>query len=1223
MKKNLIIGVITILILQSMVITIKADPGPDFDLMIIVPEEFEEEILPLKQFKDATGRPSVIVTLEDIYSGYTGDDKAEKIKKCIADYESVHNVQYVMLVGDVDKLPIRYFLVQTMNDSGEKVDWFAYYMTDHYYADLYDSGGAFCSWNADGDDYYAETVRYWPSFDFVNVDDVDYEFDVIVSRLPASTDAHVTNYVNRVIEYETEVYDTDAWFNKIMLVTGNGHSIYPEEPEPGDPDPYYDIVQLDSLGDRLAAEGYSEVKLYHDLDHGDYLPTVDNINDQLNLGAGFFTILSHQNRQSYGVYGFPDDMDDLANDDKYPVMFSLGCSPAQIGPIGPNQNYLDTDGVVQNYGYAYPIAYDDWVTPNPPNVMQTTTDLLAIPEDLLVNHDDKGAIAFIGSMAEASSKIGYPASNYYHQSIADGEMVLAENWRDVADQVLSSHPPEDSWENSRRWLFLNIFGDPTLNIGGLPDKPPVTTISFTPAYETGGINYVNSDSIFTLSPTDDFGVDTTKYRYYLEGDTPPSWSIGTTFSIGSPDGDYIIEYYSTDTGGNTEYPIKSLYVTYDNTATTTTIDIGTPKHTSGSDTYITSDTNIELTAVDALSGVDYTKYQINGGGWITYSGEFEITGADGTYTIDYYSVDNIGNIESTKSKELILDNTAPDIDLIWGTPQYNDGTLDWVTSSTEFIISAFDSGAGVDPASVKYTLNYKFNSDTYTYSGPFTLPHDNNNNAVEFVIDIEAKDYLNNKKTDSDTIWVDDKPPTAMLNMGDPYYFVYGETEYIYITSDTDYWFEPHDWEDYGGGVGVDYTTYRIDGIDPWILYTLGDTFSFYGDDGLHHIEYYSVDLLGNTAETWLSEYFLDNTPPETTLNVGAPSHYWAGDTFVSSLTDLALTAEDTGAGVDYSKYRIEGGAWIDYVGAFQLTGPDGPYLIEFYSVDNLGNTETIKSETLILDNTPPEVKIEIPEDGDYVYGYIEIEITATDEGSGVHDVEYSLDGGVTWLPAGYSFGKDRWIGSWDTTAFSEGAHTPLARATDNVDNVGYDETPPTVNVLYLEYEVDFSDSNWNAIEDFNVVFNEQKPGIYKINTNPGSMYEIITITNTGTLVTLPELILDVMIPIETDFLGFGKEAFICHGSKYVHIYLNGEDVTPTGKWQPDLGNLDVMQALAPGDTIEVYVHYDYSFKGESYTDPDVSSWPGEDYVFVSDILSAYGPNWNNTLSANPVIIYK
>jgi hypothetical protein len=68
---------------------------------------------------------------------------------------------------------------------------------------------------------------------------------------------------------------------------------------------------------------------------------------------------------------------------------------------------------------------------------------------------------------------------------------------------------------------------------------------------------------------------------------------------------------------------------------------------------------------------------------------------------------------------------------------------------------------------------------------------------------------------------------------------------------------------------------------------------------------------------------------------------------------------------------------------------------------------------------------------------------------------------------------------------------------------------------------------------------------------------------------------------------------------------------------------LDVIQELATDDTIEAYVHYDYSFKGESYTNPDVSSWLGEKYIFVSDILSAYGPSWGDILTANPVTIYQ
>ena len=1219
----MIFGICVMFLLQSIVVTTSvADARSNYDMLIIAPEQFEDELIPLKEFKDATARPTVIETLEDIYLDYTGVDKAEQVKKCIADYESNHNIKYVMLVGDVDKVPIRYFLVQTNNDTGSQIDWFAYYMTDHYYADLYDSGGAFCSWNADGDQYYAETVRDWTDMSFPNVDGVDYEFDVIVSRLPASTETHVTNYVNRVIDYESNVYPSDAWFNKIMLVTGVGGSIYPEEPEPGDPVPYYDIQQLDSLGARLTP-GFTEIKLYHENDPtGDYYPTVANVNTHLNNGAGLFTILSHQNRQSFGFYNFPWDMAGLANDGKYPVFYSLGCSPAQIGPIGPNQDYLDTTGTLQNYGYSYPVPYP-FTTPNPPNVLQTTTDLAAIPEDLLCNHDDKGGIAFIGSMAEASGTIGYPASNYYHQSIADGERILGEVWRDVGDQIMIHYPPDTSWEYSRRWMFLNMFGDPSLYIGGLPDKPPVTSISTgTPKYIDGSTTYVKSSTSFTLTVTDDYGVDTTYYRYYKT--IPGAWATGTSFTIGGSDGEYTIEYYSTDTAGNTEMPVKTTTVILDNTAPTSLINIGSPKYTTGSITYVTTESNIELSATDEYSGVDYKEYRINGGSWTTYTGYFELSGGDGPYTVDYRGVDNLGNVETYNSKTLTLDTTPPDITTTVGLPQYTNGSgVLWVKSTTDFTIWSSDTGSG--PDTIDYTLYYKTYSGSYPYTGPFTLPPDINNNCVEFTIEIVATDNVDNEQTETLVAWVDDRAPFTWTYFEGPLYFEYGVTDHPYITSATEFWLEGNDDDAYDQGVGVNYTMYRIDGTDPdpYLLYTLGDRFTITGADGLHHYNCYSVDYLGNAEDPneWTYYYYLDNTPPETTLHVGTPSYYDAGDIYVTSATDLTLTAEDTGAGVNYTKYRIDGGAWITYADTFYLTGlSDGVHTVEFYSVDNVDNTEDIKSQDIIIDNTPPEVNVVLPEDGDYVYGYIELVIEATDEGSGVNHVEYSLDNGITWIVATYDPGTDTWIGTWDTTIFSEGDHTILARAYDNVDNVGYDETPPTVTVVYLDYEIEFSDSSWNYIEDFNVLFNEQKSGVYKVSTNPGTMYEIITITNTGTIVTLPEVILDVMIPIETDFLGVGEEAFKCQGAKSVRLYLNGIDVTPSGKWMPDLRNLDVMQALAPGDTIEIYTHYDYSFKGEKYTDPEVSSWLGEDYIFTTDILSAYGPSWDNILPAISVI---
>ena len=77
-------------------------------LLILAPDEFIDDLQPLKSFKEAHGMPTSLLGLEAVYAAFDGDDEPEKVKKCIAHYESDENVRYVMLVGDCDKFPVRY-----------------------------------------------------------------------------------------------------------------------------------------------------------------------------------------------------------------------------------------------------------------------------------------------------------------------------------------------------------------------------------------------------------------------------------------------------------------------------------------------------------------------------------------------------------------------------------------------------------------------------------------------------------------------------------------------------------------------------------------------------------------------------------------------------------------------------------------------------------------------------------------------------------------------------------------------------------------------------------------------------------------------------------------------------------------------------------------------------------------------------------------------------------
>lgn len=78
----------------------------------------------------------------------------------------------------------------------------------------------------------------------------------------------------------------------------------------------------------------------------------------------------------------------------------------------------------------------------------------------------------------------------------------------------------------------------------------------------------------------------------------------------------------------------------------------------GDNGWYTTTVNVLITASDSGTGVDYSQYNLNGTGWITYSGAFTVS-RNGSNTVQYRSVDNAGNWEAIKSRTFKLDNTPP------------------------------------------------------------------------------------------------------------------------------------------------------------------------------------------------------------------------------------------------------------------------------------------------------------------------------------------------------------------------------------------------------------------------------------------------------------------------------------------------------------------------------------------------------------------------------------
>ena len=132
---------------------------PDiYDLVIIAPSKFEQELQPLIDHKISKGMNTTLKTTEEIYAEYTdGRDKQENIKLYIKDAIEELGINYVLLVGGhVKQLQSWYLPARNTNNHvggnfEQGVD------SDLYYADIYkENGTAFEDWDSNGNGIFAE-----------------------------------------------------------------------------------------------------------------------------------------------------------------------------------------------------------------------------------------------------------------------------------------------------------------------------------------------------------------------------------------------------------------------------------------------------------------------------------------------------------------------------------------------------------------------------------------------------------------------------------------------------------------------------------------------------------------------------------------------------------------------------------------------------------------------------------------------------------------------------------------------------------------------------------------------------------------------------------------------------------------------------------------------------------------------------------------------------------
>ena len=422
-----------------------------YDLLIIAPEKFSKQIRPLVEHKNKFGIKTILVNVEDVYEQmyWHGRDDAEKVKYFIKKSIEEWGIKYVLLFGGRknQRAPETWWIPVRYSHLDRKYDEFIErkFLSDLYFADIYDQNGNFSSWDDNKNGIYGE----W-SEDTSAEDTPDLFPDVYVGRLACRNIFEVRVMVRKIIKYETGRCD-ESWFNTMVVVAGD---TYPDKTE------YYDGEVYTQMGLDMMSD-FSPVKLWTS---DGSLSSWRDVVKEFNKGCGFIWFSWHGNPASWSTHP-PDDnatwisgmklryMPFLRNGKKQPVCITgSGCFNSMFNVSFGNSPWI--------YGLPIPHCFS-WA---------------------LTSKINSGSIATIGATAfsyeSPDINMGYGGIewldiHFFEQYGINNIDILGEIWGNTITSFFQNFTI--NWDdqsadgsalvakNGQQWLLM---GDPSLKIGG-------------------------------------------------------------------------------------------------------------------------------------------------------------------------------------------------------------------------------------------------------------------------------------------------------------------------------------------------------------------------------------------------------------------------------------------------------------------------------------------------------------------------------------------------------------------------------------------------------------------------------------------------------------------------------------------------------------------------------------------------------------------------------------
>jgi hypothetical protein len=466
--------------------------------------------------------------------------------------------------------------------------------------------------------------------------------------------------------------------------------------------------------------------------------------------------------------------------------------------------------------------------------------------------------------------------------------------------------------------------------------PPVTQVAPLPQWTQNAnftVSWAGTDDSAGMSLFDIFvsdGNGSTDFFPWLENQAPSKKS-----AVFSGKDNHTYNFYSigTDAAFNREDPPGSPDAT-------TTVDTTPPVTTMGplAAVYGKTDFSVSWTGKDATSGIQYYNVFFAIGDsdfepWLEQtpktSSEFEGEGGQ-RYTFYAIGCDRAGNWEQqpapAKMARTMVDLTAPTATVRFGNPNTGADPV-FVTASTQIFIDGSDELSGLN--GTFYDIDGR---STMTYNAPVREGAPGSHNMTFWCVDKAGN------RGQSSVAWffVDIEAPAADIAFNGP---GWQSGDKMYITANTTLVLGATD-----GGSGVNYIEQNIDKRS-YTRYSSPIKFS----SGTHSLSIRAQDKVGNVGTERTLTIVVDLTAPVTTIDADVPA------TSKDDVT-VPLSPKDAESGVNGTFFRIlfEKARTGDFQQGTQATieasRGDGNYTLQYYSVDNVNNTERVKEIKVRID---------------------------------------------------------------------------------------------------------------------------------------------------------------------------------------------------------------------------------------------------------------------------------